>query len=220
MQHCSCHMQTFLHGCICFMQQIWQYDIAETSHFQKSRQSGIESLTTRGATSILLIVCNSTPDCLHFCEHDMAHFLHFIFAACNKQCDFQRSHERNVALVWCCFVAIKNPHVYDCLTSWKYTKYEKWDWKLWTDLLYLFFHLSHNEKTRRAINFKLQNMFPADRWKDFKCAIVIIVAWLWIPSGILENSREFPISDPFLTQFLPIPIPVLVPIGIVVPAKY
>ncbi len=43
-------------------------------------------------------------------------------------------------------------------------------------------------------------------------------AWLRIPSRILRNSGEFPISDPFLTQFLPIPFSV--PIGIVVPAKY
>ena len=37
-----------------------------------------------------------------------------------------------------------------------------------------------------------------------------------IPDGILENSGEFPIPDPFSTLFFPIPIPL--PIGIVVPA--
>jgi hypothetical protein len=36
------------------------------------------------------------------------------------------------------------------------------------------------------------------------------------PSGIPENSREFP--DPFSTQFFPIPVPVL--IGLRVPAKF
>ena len=47
---------------------------------------------------------------------------------------------------------------------------------------------------------------------------VTAAAWLGIPSGIPENSGEFPIPDPFSTQFFPIPIPV--PIGLRVPAKF
>ena len=43
-------------------------------------------------------------------------------------------------------------------------------------------------------------------------------AWLGIPSGIPENSGEFPIPDPFSTQFFPIPI--LVPNGKGVPPTF